>query len=658
MTLLPHPELDWLPDGGLCARRFGDVYFTPGQGLAESRHVFLDGTGAPEAWRGRALLTIGETGFGTGRNFLLAWNQWRRTAGADARFCYLAAEGAPLHPADLARAHAAFPELRAEAAALRAAWPPPAAGFHRLRLDGGRVALTLLFGDATVMLSRMEARVDAWFLDGFAPARNPDIWQAGVFRQLARLSAPGARLASYTAAGPVRRGLEAAGFQVSKAPGFAAKREMIRAVYTGGPVQDPKPWLRPPPALARFPRRVAVVGGGVAGMTAAAALSAAGAEVTLYERQPPGAAVSPAPPLALVHPPLALGDGPREHFDRAAWLFACGWYAPGDWAGPRGVAKLARTAAESARFARIAAAPPLPGQDMSPLPVADAAGLAAITPPRNGFWLPRAGFLDPALLFPRLAADVDVRRGSAVTRLVPADDGWRLDGPDGPLGIAGAVILAGGCAALPQMPPSALPAVRLRRGELFRLGDGPAVCLPVHGLAAGAQLSPLLPGGGRIAGASQAAWRGDMAADAWRAPDRRHRTQVLDALAALSPGWGRLPLSPLWTGLRAVAADRMPVMGGLPDAGFFTRWYADLHYGRHPARYPAARYWPGLYSLTALGFHGFRAAPLLAACLADMILGAPLPLERPVLDALNPARMLLRGFARRADGALPDPDAD
>ncbi|MEQ9361019.1 MAG: tRNA (5-methylaminomethyl-2-thiouridine)(34)-methyltransferase MnmD, partial [Rhodospirillales bacterium] len=252
-------------DGVPCSAEFGDIYFSPKGGLGEARHVFLDGIGAPDVWRGRPRFTVGELGFGTGLNVLALWDAWRRRAAPDARLHIVSVEGFPLEPGDLAGAHTGFPELAPLAAELRAAYPRRVSGFHRLRLDGGRVALTLLFGPVADMLEKLTACVDAWFLDGFAPRRNPEMWSDAVFRQLARLSAPGARVATFSAAGAVRRGLAAAGFAMAKRPGFAGKLECLAGRLDALPLDDgDAPWYAAPPPLGPG-AAVAVIGGGIAG---------------------------------------------------------------------------------------------------------------------------------------------------------------------------------------------------------------------------------------------------------------------------------------------------------------------------------------------------------------------------------------------------------
>lgn len=208
---------------------FDDVYFSAGGGLAETRHVFLDGNGLPERWQRRQAFTICETGFGTGLNFLAAWELFVRTAEAGQTLHFISFEKYPLVTEEiramLTPLQPFTPAFTDSLDEMLALYPAKPEGVHRIRLDDA-ITLTLIFDDVNAAIPGLEASVDAWFLDGFAPAKNPDMWTDILFENMARLSAPGATLSTFTAAGAVRRGLAAAGFHIEKRPGFGHKRHM------------------------------------------------------------------------------------------------------------------------------------------------------------------------------------------------------------------------------------------------------------------------------------------------------------------------------------------------------------------------------------------------------------------------------------------------
>lgn len=209
-----HPQLDWT--GGVpVSTRFDDPYFSLGGGLAETRHVFLDGNDLPA--RLRAGFHVAELGFGTGLNCLALAQV------AEVPVMMTSFEAWPMSVAQLEQAHAAFPELADLSAQLRAGW-----GGQVVRV--GQVELRLVLGDVAQTLPEWPGRAAAWFLDGFSPARNPEMWGDDIMAHVARCTAPGGSFATYTAAGAVRRALARGGFRVERRPGFGRKRHMSRGI--------------------------------------------------------------------------------------------------------------------------------------------------------------------------------------------------------------------------------------------------------------------------------------------------------------------------------------------------------------------------------------------------------------------------------------------
>lgn len=213
--------LDWRAGDIPVSRRFDDPYFSLDGGLEETGHVFLAGNGLPGRFRDG--FAVAELGFGTGLNLLATWAAWD-AAGTPGRFSFTTFEAWPMAPADMARALAAFPSLGARAQALVAALAQ-GPGPH----DLGPVRLTVIKGDARVTLPAWAGRADAWYLDGFSPARNPQMWEPALLAAVVARMAPGGTLATYTAAGHVRRALADAGLSVERRPGYGRKRHMTLA---------------------------------------------------------------------------------------------------------------------------------------------------------------------------------------------------------------------------------------------------------------------------------------------------------------------------------------------------------------------------------------------------------------------------------------------
>ncbi|MEO0475407.1 MAG: tRNA (5-methylaminomethyl-2-thiouridine)(34)-methyltransferase MnmD [Planctomycetota bacterium] len=272
--------------GRLIAPKYDDVYFSAEDGLAETRHVFLQGNHLTErfsAMKPGERFTIGESGFGTGLNFLAAWQLFEQHAPPNAQLDFVSVEGFPLDQQMMVRALSPWPELRRYREALLQQWGPIWPGRHRFRFTDGRLRLTLLVGEAAQALASIEARVDAWFLDGFAPSRNPEMWSEAVFSELARLSVSDATLATYTAAGFVRRGLDVAGFDIVNSAGFGTKRDMTVGVCRSK--GDDKKWGGHSCLPSAEGRSAIVIGGSLAGAFAARSLAERGIAVRVIEQQ-------------------------------------------------------------------------------------------------------------------------------------------------------------------------------------------------------------------------------------------------------------------------------------------------------------------------------------------------------------------------------------
>jgi tRNA 5-methylaminomethyl-2-thiouridine biosynthesis bifunctional protein len=284
------PGAAW-EEGALVSRRFGDVYASRSGALAQSRAVFLAGCGLPARWHGRRRFTVAELGFGTGLNMLAVLAAWGANRPPDATLHLFSVEGFPLAKADAARALAAFPELADLAAQLLAQWPEGARGLHRIDFPGLGATLDLMIDDVGAALAGWGGRADAWFLDGFSPARNPAMWTPEILRQVAERTAPGGRVATWSVAGAVRRGLADAGFTVARMPGFTGKRERLEACLPGEAADPPLP-------------RVAVIGAGIAGASLALAFRDLGMEPRIFADGP----MASGNPAALVSPRLAAGS--------------------------------------------------------------------------------------------------------------------------------------------------------------------------------------------------------------------------------------------------------------------------------------------------------------------------------------------------------------
>jgi len=229
-TAVPDRQtLEWHEGDMPYSQEFGDHFYCREDGRLECGHVFLSGNGLPGRWQRPGEFRIGELGFGTGLNFCETWRQWKETRPQGGELHFVSFERFPMRPGDIDRALSRWPEIDVEREALVAQWPEKPSGYVTLDV-GSDIRLTVVCGVAFDEIADFSGMFDAWYLDGFAPRRNPDMWSKELMRLVYTKTVDGGTFATYAAAGFVRRNLEAAGFTIERRPGFGAKREMLSGV--------------------------------------------------------------------------------------------------------------------------------------------------------------------------------------------------------------------------------------------------------------------------------------------------------------------------------------------------------------------------------------------------------------------------------------------
>lgn len=626
--------------------QFDDVYFSRESGIAETRHVFLRQNRLPERWRSFAgeLFTIAETGFGTGLNFLCAWQSWRESAPRQARLHFVSTEKYPLSPADLAKALALWPTLADLSAQLLQQYRCLAPGWQRMAFDEGRVTLTLLVDDARDTLPQLKASVDAWFLDGFAPARNPEMWQPELLQQVARLSAPGCTFATFTSAGAVKRGLEAVGYRVEKVPGFGSKREMLRGDYPGFRA------ARPP-----VERRAIVVGGGIAGTASAHSLARRGWQVTLIERHAALAQEASGNPQGVLYPRLSGHDIPLSRVALAGFLHTLGiaealLQKGREW-DDCGLLQIAFNAREGKRCQEVLERG-LPEALVGAVDAVEASRLAGMAMPHGGLWFPAGGWLHPPALCRALAAQpgIESLMSSEALDLRRSDHGWQVFQGERCLAEAPVVIVCAANDSAHFAQTGHLPLEPVR-GQITQLAATPASMQLKAVVCTEGYISPARDGM-HCVGATFAPEDRTLQL---RAADHAQNLAMLRALSpALFDALGGKTLEPESlhgrVALRCVAPDYLPMAGPLLDDVLLAERYAV------GSRLPAEDlpWLQGLYVNTAHGSKGLLTAPLCAEIVAALLENEPLPVDAGLARALDPNRFLLRqrGLKRLVGAAI------
>jgi tRNA 5-methylaminomethyl-2-thiouridine biosynthesis bifunctional protein len=570
---------------------FGDLYHSAAGGPAQSRHVFLAGNGLPGRWAGRERFVILETGFGLGLNFLTTWQAWRADPSRSRRLHFVSIEACPFSLQDLRTVHEGYPELRDEAAALHSRWPMLVPGVHRLEFDAGNVVLTLYFADIK-RLRALRLAADAIYLDGFAPAKNPDMWSPQSLRAVSRLAAPGATAATWSVAASVRGALEETGFMVEKRPGFGFKREMLVARASRKTLSSPE---------ARN-RTATVVGAGLAGAALCERLCARGWKVTLIERHGTPAQEASGNHAGSFHPIVTPDDSVFARLTRAAFLLSLSrWERIQGLRWDRcGALQLSRNEKEAASQRASIANLALPPEYAQLVSREEASAHAGVEVAAGGLWFPQAGWIKPQSLVQALLDAC----GSRLSRVFGRD----ISSLQEMISESKTTILATASGAL---HPIAHARLRRVRGQLTYLPAERLEAPHTVVLRGGMVLPPV--DGVCVVGASFDVEDDDPA------PRVSSDEGNLERLGRILPAFSLSNLSSLKSrvAFRTVASDRLPLAGKIRE---------------------------NVYGLLALGSRGLIWSSLGAELIAAELEGEPLPLEADLVDALHPAR-----FARRAE---------
>lgn len=586
-ALIP-AQLRFTEQGVPYSEAFDDVYYSVAGAAAQARHVFLNGNRVLERWAGRERFVILETGFGAGINFLTTWRAWRGDPARCSRLHFVSIEKHPFALADVKLVYQNHPELRAEASELEARWPSLVPGAQRFEFDNGGVVLTLFFADIHVA-RELRLAADVFYLDGFAPARNPEMWTPALMRSLSRLAAPEATAATWSVASSVRHALEETGFVVEKRPGFGGKKEMLFARYAKAGSEVPVPRVR----------SATVVGAGLAGAAVCERLCARGWDVTLFERHAGPAKEASGNHAGTFHPLVTPDDSVIARITRAGFLAALsGWPKLAARWDSCGVLQLARDAKEEASQRRSLSALGLPADYAQLVTREEASEHAGVAVAAPGLWFPRAGWVQPASI-------VEAQLLACGTRLER-----RFNSEVKTLPASRVTVLANSAEALRLHP---VPHLRLRRvrGQLTYV-PADAIEAPRVVVLRGGMVLPAIDGL-CVVGATY-----DIDDEDPSPRDESHESN-LERLARIIP---TRPLKDLQgrVGFRAVAPDRLPVVGRLGE---------------------------DMFGAFAYGSRGLIWATLAAELIAAQLEGEPLPLEGSLVDAMSPGR-----FAQRASRRL------
>lgn len=677
-------KLQWRETHIPAAEGYEDIYFSKQHGLNESRYVFLQNNHLQQRWQDLAdgqLFTIGETGFGTGLNFLSAWQLWRQQAPKKARLHFVSVEKHPLVLSDIRHALAGWPELKSLSEQLLAQYPVLTPGLHVLDFDEGRVQLKLWLGEAIdgfeqlrcshhcLWQDRSQHRIDAWFLDGFAPAKNPDLWTDTLYGLLADLSQTGTTVATFTAVGAVRRGLIEHGFSMEKVAGFGNKREMLRGRFDASLDRQPTPpittkkavkapWMinRPSRRPSAGSKRVTVIGGGLAGTTSAYAMAQRGWQVTLVERAEQLATGASGNPQGMLYTKLSPQVSTLNQFTLSSYLYALRYFR--QWQVKYsvnqqqldfcGVLQLATTAKEQQLMAQIAKAFTSHPDLVKVVGASQASSLAGIKLTQPGCWYPGAGWLSPVHLCQSLVQhpNISTLLEQEVIDIVHDNGQWQLlNRQQQTLASSEVVIIANSRDAAHFTQTRQLP-LKTIRGQISQLEATDASTALRTVICYEGYLTPAINGRHSLGATFDI---GDSDIRLRVADHQRNIDSLNQALPELFNDTGADLFDSTISGrasLRCSTPDYLPMVGPVHQHQDFINDYAALGKNALQDIATAGRYYPQLYINVGHGSRGLTSTPLCSELLAALIDNEVPPLPRSLLNGLNPARFVIRDLIR------------
>ena len=660
---IKHASLRWIESNLPYSRQFGDLYYSREDELGESRHVFLEANGLRQRWQqatdSKLPFTIAEIGFGSALNFLLTWQLWRSSACKPVGLHYIAFEKYPFSRADLKKVQQRWPALADFSRALQAVYPDHSGGCHRLLLDDGLI-LDLHLGDARTQLQNHGAaigQIDAWYLDGFNPQLNPELWQCKLFQLIAAASKPAATLSTYSAAGAVRRQLQTAGFEVEKTAGFGRKRHMLvasRSAATKHREQQPSA-IEGSPSWSTYPtatvgdRRAIIIGAGLAGCSMAYSLARRGWQVSVIDQAAsPASGASGIVQLAL-RCRIFQNDSPLSRFFLQAYLFSRRQYCQLAPSSPLafhdcGVLQLhgAMNKQQPLDWQKLRRL--YPHEVIQTLAPPEASLLANTKLEDAAYYFPGGGWLDPTLLCGRYLdhPNISLQSGRAVHALAVRDSLWQASDAEGQLLASAAVAIITNSHDATRFSPTAWLPLQTVRGQTTTIGSS-RLSESLASVVCGERTVFPCVDSHHTLSASYRSQDSDLSIN-----EADNQQNLQGAQACFSEvNYLDGEFQEARVALRCSSSDYLPVVGQVPEVAAMQEQFSALRHNARARVNCSGSYHPGLYLSVAHGSNGLATCPLSSEFLASLINGEVLPIDQAMSAALNPARFIIRDLKKQ-----------
>jgi tRNA 5-methylaminomethyl-2-thiouridine biosynthesis bifunctional protein len=653
-------NIEWRDDGVPVSTEFGDIYFSSTNGLEESRYVFLQHNHLTLRWQNLSgnTFNIIETGFGTGLNFLAAWQLWQQTAPKNSQLHFISIEKYPLTKQQLSQALAHWPELKPLADQLIANYPHTITGQHRIELSAGKVCLSLVFDDIKTALDDLQnnsIQCDAWFLDGFAPSKNPAMWSLQTLECIAALSKVDTTFATFTAVGRIRRDLQQLGFEVAKSKGYGIKRDMLSGVFKQH-VPATLHWYSPLKHSSAIKTNsinsVAIIGAGLAGAHLAYGLAKLGIKTHVFEEQDSCARGGSGNEQGILYTRLSHERLHLSEFSLAALLYSYRYYQQlfdagilteedGELQGSIQLAFNNKTKALheklKQRFSDDSLIEWLNPEEISKL--------AGIEIEHSGIYIADSGWLNPRQVCKKLLCqpNITLHTNTKISAINYAD-GWQLTG--GPATTFDAVVICNANGAQSYSQSADLP-LKSIRGQISYLPLADSVNYLNLPVCYEGYLPPSR-NGQQCVGATfnlNDSTTELSAADHFTnlAQLQQHLPTYYDSLVTTDIDLDKLKGR---ASIRCATSDYTPIVGQLADRDKFIQQYLPLSKNAKHVISGAAPLLPHCYVSVGYGSRGLSYSPLGAQHIISLMTNTPSPLSSKLVTATHPARFLLRDIIK------------
>ena len=667
MFTIQHAKIHFNQENTPVSDKFDDVYFSNQDGLAETHYVFLEGNQLWEHWVNyqEAHFVIAETGFGTGLNFFAVTTLFRefRQKHPDSplkRLYFTSFEKYPLPLDALQQAHLAYPKFSHLAQHLQQYWLNPIQGCYRFHFD--ETSLDLWFGDVAENLPQlgdyMNSKIDAWFLDGFAPSKNPDMWNEQLYQQMFRFTKPQGTFATFTAASAVRKGLENAGFNIKKRKGFGKKRECLSGQKTQEkPTALSAPWFHSQPANLNK-QDIAIIGGGIASLCTAISLVKRGAKITIYCEAEQTALNASGNKQGAFYPQLSDDNERNIRFYIHAFAYGHQFL---QWAIQQqiefehefcGVALCAYNEKAESKLNKIAKLN-LPSDLYQSLNQTELSEKVGLPLPFGGGFIPQGAWLAPRQLVQHTFAflekqGIQIKTLQKVTALSQTENGWQITTAENKTFCHEVVVLANGHKLTEFEQTQKLPLYPVR-GQVSQIPTSEKLLKLKTVLCYDGYLTPVDQAKtSHCIGASHVR---DNATREFSLTEQQENQQKIQQ--NIPEEWtkevdtsGNLAR----IGVRCSVRDLTPMMGAVPHFSAQQTQYQNLfNLRRRKQPIEQAENYPNLYLIGALGSRGLTSAPFLGETLASLIYGEPLPMSEDLIHNLMPNRSWVRRWLKGAE---------